>query len=55
MLSESTIAIQYFNLLRMFMDNCPKGPLINVCPFGIHSICTEGKNLGIKPGQWYGP
>jgi cysteine protease ATG4 len=26
------------------------------CPFGIHSICLEGKtNIGLNPGQWYGP
>ena len=36
----------------MFQDNST----IKASPFGIHSICQEGSsNLGIKPGQWYGP
>lgn len=37
------------------MDNCPKGPVQTISPFGIHSISQEGKIHQIKPGQWYGP
>jgi len=55
MLQENDINTKYYNLLKMFMDNCPLGPISNVCPFGIHSICCEGKINNIKPGEWYGP
>ena len=37
------------------MDNCPPGPLVSYCPFGIHSISAEGRLNSITPGQWYGP
>ena len=55
MLSDSEISVRYLNLLRLFMDNCPPGPLLSVCPFGIHSIAAEGRQQNIQPGQWYGP
>lgn len=55
---------KYFDILRMFLDNLtdhsasssksPATPPLS--PFGIHSICQEGKrNLNLTPGQWYGP
>lgn len=55
MLNDQKQALQYFGLLRLFMDNCPRGPVQTISPFGIHSISHEGKIHQIKPGQWYGP
>ena len=58
MLRDKDNSRKYFNLLCLFMDNCPRmtaGPTHNPCPFGIHSICQEGKQINISPGQWYGP
>jgi|APSaa5957512535_1039671.scaffolds.fasta_scaffold54445_1 hypothetical protein len=55
MLKDYEIKAKYCEMLKLFMDNCPPGPIVSYCPFGIHSICAEGRLLSINPGQWYGP
>lgn len=43
---------KYLDILRLFAENCSDE---RQSPFGIHSICQEGRALGLVPGQWYGP
>jgi cysteine protease ATG4 len=50
MLKDYEIKAKYCEMLKLFMDNCPPGPIVSYCPFGIHSIAAEGRLHNITPG-----